>query len=111
MMKLVLGSSTEMRELDRAAPRRRLRHSTFVIRHSLRQPPIHHQHFAVVAEHEVLGLQIAVDDSPAVRKGERVAHFLEDGEQRGEGAVLSARFAVPSILFRALLGRLSTEQL
>jgi len=29
--------------------------------------PVHHEHFAVVADHDVLGLEIAVDDSADVR--------------------------------------------
>jgi hypothetical protein len=44
---------------------------------ALRETPVHHQHLAVVAEHDVLGLQIAVDDALAVREGERVADLLE----------------------------------
>ena len=42
-----------------------------------RQPPVHHQHFAEVAEHDVFGLQVAVND--AARVGER--HGIGDAQQ------------------------------
>ena len=49
-----------------------------------REPPIHHEHLAIFAEHDVRGLQIAMDDSLAVRKCDRVAHLLENREQHAE---------------------------
>ena len=47
-------------------------------------PPVHHQHFAEVAEHDVFRLQIAVDDAARVGKGHRVGDVHQDVEVLGE---------------------------
>jgi len=68
--------------------------TAFRVPHFLGQPPIHHQHLAEVAEHDVLGLEIAMDHSARVRGGHGVAHFLKGREQRGEGEVVSRQWTV-----------------
>ncbi len=45
------------------------------------EPPIHHQHFAKVADHDVRRLQVAVDDALRVRESNGVADFLEERQQ------------------------------
>lgn len=49
--------------------------------HDLGQAPVHHQNFAVLPDHDVLGLQVPVEDATGVRKGHRVADLEEDGQQ------------------------------
>jgi hypothetical protein len=56
------------------------RHVTAVRRQPARQPPVHHVHFAEVADHHVLGLQVAMDHSVAVRERDRLAHAAEHGQ-------------------------------
>ena len=52
----------------------------------LGEPPVDHQGLAVRAEHDVGGLEIAVDHAPAVGVGHRVADVEEPSEQRLQGA-------------------------
>lgn len=55
-----------------------------VIRAGLaRYTPIHHQHFAEVAEHHVLRLEIAVDDAVGMSEGDRFADAQENAQQLG----------------------------
>ena len=58
---------------------------------SFREPPVHHEDAAEVVEHDVIGLEVAVDDALAVREGERVADFLEDGQERRVRILLRRR--------------------
>ena len=45
------------------------------------QPPIHHQHLAELADHDVLGFQITMKHTLAVGKGNGVTDLAEDVEQ------------------------------
>jgi hypothetical protein len=54
-------------------------------RDSLGQPPVNHQGLAVVAEHDVVGLEVAVDDPLAVGVGHRLAGGDEALKQFAEG--------------------------
>ena len=45
-----------------------------------REAPVHHQHFAEVAEHDVLGLQIAMDDAVGVGERHRVGDAQQDAQ-------------------------------
>ena len=45
-----------------------------------RQAPVHHQHFAEVAEHDVLGLQVAMDHAAGVGERHGVGHAQQDVE-------------------------------
>ena len=47
------------------------------------QPPIHHKHLAVVADHDVIRLEVAVDDAFGMSKGHGVAGLEEDVEEMG----------------------------
>ena len=49
-----------------------------------RQAPVHHQHFAEVAEHDVLGLEIAMDHAAGVGEGDGVGHLHQDFDVLGE---------------------------
>ena len=52
-----------------------------------RDAPVEHVHLAVVAEHDVRRLEIAVDDAARVRELDREAHVDERAQQRaGSGA-------------------------
>ena len=48
---------------------------------NLRQPPIHHQDFTILADHDVGRLQIAMDDPFRVRERYGIADFLKDCQQ------------------------------
>lgn len=73
-------------------PRARRRdHSAIRNPQSFREPPVHHEDAAEVVEHDVIGLEVAVDDALAVREGERVADFLEDGQERRVRILLRRR--------------------
>ncbi len=65
-----------------------------------RQAPVHHQHFAVVAEHHVLGLQVAVHDAVGVGEGDRVGHAQQDAQVVVER--LLRQHLVPGRAFDAL---------
>ena len=76
-------------------PRSRRRdHSAIRNPESFREPPVHHEHDAEVVEHDDIGLEATVDDALAVREGERVADFLEDGEERRVRILLRRRLGV-----------------
>ena len=45
-----------------------------------RQAPVHHQHFAVVAEHDVFRLQVAMNHAAGVGEGHRVGHAQQDAQ-------------------------------
>ena len=45
-----------------------------------REAPVHHEHFAVVAEHHVFRLQIAMDHAAGVGEGHRVGHAQQDAQ-------------------------------
>ena len=63
----------------------------------LGDPPVDHQRLAEPAEHDVLGLDVAVDDPPAVRVG----HGVAGGDQAaGAAAGRPARARVGSCLLR-----------
>ena len=49
-----------------------------------RQSPVHHQHLAEVAEHDVLGLQVAVHDAVGMRERDGVGHLHQDFEILGQ---------------------------
>ena len=49
-----------------------------------RQPPVHHQHFAEVAQHRVLGLDVAVHHSPGMGKADGIGHLHQDFEIFGQ---------------------------
>ena len=57
----------------------------------LRHAPVHDQHFAVVADHQVRRLEIAVDDSAVVRESHAVARRDEDLQQPPERITLFHR--------------------
>ena len=46
--------------------------------------PVHHQHFAEVAEHHVLGLQVAVDHAAGMGEGDRVGHAHQNPQVLGQ---------------------------
>ena len=50
-------------------------------REHLREPPVEDLDLAERADHDVGGLQVAVDDAAAVRVGDRAADLLEDAEE------------------------------
>ena len=47
------------------------------------QPPVHHQHLAVLADHDVLRLEVPVQDPLGVGEGHGVAYFPENRQQCG----------------------------
>ena len=49
-----------------------------------RQPEVEHLHVAVGADHDVLGLDVPVDDAGGVRGGERARHLPADVDRRRE---------------------------
>gem|GEM_PF-4482665 len=67
-----------------------IRHSSFVIAAAkqLGNAPVHDQDLTELADHDVLRLQVAVDDVAGVREGQRVADFAKDGEQTIQRVVL-----------------------
>ena len=62
------------------------------LRRDQRQAPVHHQHFAVLAEHDVLGLEVAMNDAARVGEADGVGHLQQDFE------VLWQRFLLPCTL-------------
>ncbi len=52
----------------------------------LGEAPVHDQHLAELAHHDVARLEVAVDHAAAVREPDRVAHLAEHVEQLGERA-------------------------
>jgi len=55
-----------------------------------RQSPIHHQDFAVLAQHGVFRFQVAVDDAPRMREGHGVRSFHKDLDVLGQGHPVQA---------------------
>ena len=49
------------------------------LRHDLRDTEVHHLHVAVVLDHDVRGLDVAVDNALGVGVGEGVEDFADDG--------------------------------
>src|SRR5262249_2019160 len=60
----------------------------------LGQAPIDHQHFAVLAEHNVLRLEVAVDHPAAVGVSDRLADRHEVAQQLPQGQAAFAGVAV-----------------
>ena len=52
---------------------------------SLRQPPVHHEDLSERADHDVLGLEVAMQDAAVVRERDRLDDALKDAEPLGEG--------------------------
>ena len=50
----------------------------------LRDAPVHHDHLAELADHHVLRLEVAMDDAPRVREGDRLADPREQAQRLGE---------------------------
>ena len=50
-------------------------------RQHLGQAPVHHEDLAKAADHDIRGLQVAVDDTPDVSVGHRQADLLEDAQE------------------------------
>src|SRR5881275_731308 len=50
----------------------------------LREPPVHHQHFAKSADHHVLGLQIPVHHSLRMRESDGIGDAEEEPQPLGE---------------------------
>ena len=46
-----------------------------------REAPVHQVHLAVVAQHDVLGLQVAMDHAALVRELQRLGDALQDRHQ------------------------------
>jgi hypothetical protein len=74
-----LGSAGGRDETAREVGRGRV-----LFRDDFRETPVHDEHAAEVAEHDVFRLEIAVDDALAVGEGDGIADLLEDGEERGQ---------------------------
>ena len=53
-------------------------------REDLGQAPVHHLHLAEIADHDVRGLQVAVDHAPGMGIGHRLADILEDPQEPGQ---------------------------
>ena len=49
-----------------------------------REPEIEHLHVAVGADHDVLRLDVPVDDAGGVRRGQRAGHLPPDVDRRRE---------------------------
>ena len=56
------------------------------------QSPVHHQHFAELAEHDVLGLEVAMHDPPRMRKADGIRRPHQNVE------VLGQRFLADDLL-------------
>ena len=79
--------------------------------HALGQPPIQDDHFAEVAEHDVLRFQIPMHDAPPCRIVNRVADVHEGIEQlRQLERIGLARFPPFVIRLESLLERLATQK-
>lgn len=52
-----------------------------------RESPVHHHDLAVLADHDVLGFEVAMEYAFAVGEGDGVADLAEDVEQLGQGKV------------------------
>ena len=52
--------------------------------HVLRQPPVHDEHLAEGADHDVLGLEIAMHHALGMRERHAVADLLKNGQKRGQ---------------------------
>ena len=64
-----------------------------------REPPVHHEHFAELAHHDVLRLQVAVNHAARVRKRHGIAHLAEHPEQPPDAVLLRrVRHAVADVL-------------
>jgi hypothetical protein len=50
----------------------------------LRQTPVHDEDLAIVADHDVGGLEVAVHDAAGMGKGHAVADLEEDLEEIGK---------------------------
>ena len=48
-----------------------------------REPPVHHLHFAELADHDVRRLQVAVNDPARVREPDRLTDLCERPKQSG----------------------------
>ncbi|XXS73118.1 hypothetical protein WMF43_06435 [Sorangium sp. So ce131] len=64
--------------------------------HAPAEAPVHHQRLAQLADHEVVGLEITVDDAAAVRVGHRLADAREGVDEAAEGP---ARGRLPEALW------------
>ena len=78
--RLAVRSAPPQRRRGRARRDRHRRRADAGSEH-LRQAPVHHQHLAVVADHDVVGLQVAVHHAVRVRERDGVARLLEDRQQ------------------------------
>lgn len=76
-----LGVTTKVPDAPVAMPGR----SRAAAGQNLGEAPVHHEHFTKLAHHDVLRLEVPVDDALRVRKGDRVANLLEDGQQGVQG--------------------------
>jgi hypothetical protein len=65
-----------------AVARHQLARAKVLSPEDLRQAPVHHQHLPEVPDHDVVGLEVAVDDAPRVGKADGVAGLEEDLAQR-----------------------------
>ena len=48
------------------------------------ETPVHHENFAELTQHDVFGLEIAMDDAAGVREADRIARAHQDVEVLGE---------------------------
>jgi hypothetical protein len=65
-----------------------------VTAHLASQSPVQHNGFTVFAQHDVVGLQVAVNNAPGVCVGDRIADIQKNTEQ----AAFSQRVFVPGLL-------------
>ena len=56
-----------------------------ILRHDFRQPPVHDQDLTEVSDHDVAGLEVAVDDPAGVGKGHRLTDVVEGADETSEG--------------------------
>ncbi len=68
-------------------------HPARAIDDRLGEPPVDHERLAEPAEHDVVGLEVAVHDAAAVRVGDRVAGVDQAAQQPAEGDLAPARLA------------------
>ncbi len=87
--RVVVGQGRTIRGIESRGRRRLWR------RDRLGEPPVDHEGFAEPAEHDVVGLEVAVDDAAAVRVGDRVAGVDQAAEQPAEGDLAPGRLAAP----------------